>query len=118
MQIDTTHFKKILEEELSLLEKELSTIGRKNPDNPADWEAVEPQDGEEAEEGDLAEGLDEYSNNRGMLNQLEYRYNEVKNALSRIDSEKYGFCEVGGEEIELDRLEANPAATTCKKHMQ
>jgi hypothetical protein len=41
--IDTEYFKEKLEEELLLIEKELENIGRKNPDNKADWEA-EPAD--------------------------------------------------------------------------
>lgn len=118
MAINTQHFKEALEKELSVLESELSTVGRKNPDNPSDWEATRPEDGiDEAEEGDVAENIEEYENNRGILNQLEIRLNEVKSALQKIENDKYGICEVGGEEIEEDRLEANPAATTCKLHM-
>jgi RNA polymerase-binding transcription factor DksA len=51
---------------------------------------------------------------------LEVRYNEIKSALKKIEESApgaYGLCEVGGEQIEEDRLEANPAARTCKAHM-
>jgi RNA polymerase-binding transcription factor DksA len=34
-----------------------------------------------------------------------------------MDSGSYGKCEVCGKAIEADRLEANPAAPTCKEHM-
>jgi len=33
-----------------------------------------------------------------------------------IDSDKYGYCEVCGKEINLKRLKVNPAATTCIEH--
>ena len=117
MELDLKHFKGLLETELTTLENELKTVGRKNPDNPQDWEATEPQVGEQADELDVAENLDEYENRRGILNQLEVRLNDVKKALSKIEDGSYGTCEIGGEKIELDRLEANPAAWTCKKHM-
>ena len=117
MTIDTNHFKELLEKEKSLLENELSTIGRKNPDNPKDWEAVVPEDGEPAEEGDVAEEIEEYQSNNAILDQLEIKLNEVIVALSKIESDKYGICETCGETIEEDRLEANPSAATCKKHM-
>lgn len=119
MKINTNYFKNILENELKTLETELATIGRKNPDNPQDWEATElPNGTDEADELEVADSMEEYENNRSILNQLENRLNEVKNALAKIKSGKYGVCEIGGEEIEQDRLEANPAATTCKKHMR
>ena len=38
-------------------------------------------------------------------------------ALERIEKGTYGICEVGNEEIEEDRLNANPAARTCKAHL-
>ena len=30
----------------------------------------------------------------------------------------YGSCEISGEAIEVERLEANPAARTCKAHIE
>jgi RNA polymerase-binding transcription factor DksA len=118
MTIDTENFKKMLVKERETLESELSTVGRKNPDNKSDWEAVEGEVvTDTAEEGDVAEGITEYENNSAVLDQLEKRLNEVKVALGKIETGKYGICEVCGEEIESDRLEANTSATTCKKHM-
>jgi RNA polymerase-binding transcription factor DksA len=118
MKTDTGHFKELLEKELSVLENELKTVGRKNPDNKSDWEAVEGDVvTDTAEEGDVAEGIEQYESNSAILSQLEIRLNEVKKALEKIEGGDYGVCEVGGEEIEEDRLEANPAATKCKKHM-
>ena len=118
MALDRQHFKDLLQKELELLESELSTVGRKNPSNPLDWEATEGDVvSDTAEEGDVAEGIEQYEDNKGILNQLEIRLNEVKKALTKIEQDKYGICEVSGEQIEEDRLEANPAATTCKKHM-
>ena len=116
--IDTKHFKELLATDYTTLENELKTVGRKNPDNTGDWEAIEKDtDPEAAEEGDVAEGMEEYENNKGILETLETKLIEVKDALRKIEEGTYGICELGGEEIELDRLEANPSARTCKKHM-
>ena len=40
----------------------------------------------------------------------------VENALSRIENGTYGECEVCGEPIEEQRLEALPYATLCMDH--
>ena len=40
----------------------------------------------------------------------------VENALSRIENGLYGECEVCGEKIEEQRLEALPYATLCMDH--
>lgn len=40
----------------------------------------------------------------------------VENALSRIENGTYGECEVCGEQIEEQRLEALPYATLCMEH--
>lgn len=119
--IDTTHFKKELEKELQTLEKELSTIGRRNPDNPADWEALPAKHdagSEQADENVVADSIESYEENTAILKQLETRYNEVKKALERIGNNTYGKCEICNEPIEKERLEANPAATTCIKHLE
>ena len=38
---------------------------------------------------------------------------KIDEAVSRIDSEDYGFCESCGVEIGVQRLEARPTATLC-----
>ena len=118
MEKDLKHYKELLLSEKENLEKELSSVGRKNPDNPADWEAVEPAEGiDRADEDEVAEGIGEYENNTAILKQLETRLSEVDGALERIEKGNYGKCQVCGKEIEEDRLKANPAAETCKTHM-
>lgn len=114
---DTTSYKARLEEEKARLEGELQTVGRRNPANPGDWEAVQPDTGTEPDPNDQAELIEGYAENVGILNDLEVRYAEVNEALARIDAGTYGTCQIGGEAIEPERLEADPAARTCTAHM-
>jgi len=117
--IDTEHFKKKLEDEKKLLEEELKSIGRINPSNPADWEA-RPGDMAtfEPDKNDAADRIEQYEENTGILKELEIRYNNVLLALKKMGEGTYGICEIGKKEIEIARLEANPAARTCKQHME
>lgn len=117
-EINTDKFKTRLEEELKLLEDELKTVGRINPDNPADWEPV-PGDikSDSADKNEVADSIAQFRENTEILKELEIRFNNIKLALKKIEDKNYGVCEIGGEQIELDRLEANPAARTCKTHI-
>ncbi|MCX6716369.1 MAG: TraR/DksA C4-type zinc finger protein [Candidatus Taylorbacteria bacterium] len=116
MKHDTEFFKVKLDEELKTLEEELKTVGRINPSNPADWEAVPSNvDIDSADENELADKIEFYEDNSAILKQLEIQYNNVKKALAKISDGKYGICEVCGEAIEKARLEANPSAKTCKE---
>lgn len=117
--IDINFFKEKLEEELFLVEEELKKVGRKNPDNRLDWEATPPGNFEtdNADESETADKIEEYEENTAVLKELEARYNDVKNALTKIGEGKYGSCEVCQAPIEEERLIANPAARTCKAHM-
>jgi len=113
---DTTAYKNTLTEEKTRLEAELATVGRRNPSNPADWEARPQETGQEADENSAADLQEGYGENAAILNDLEIRYNEVLAALARIEAGTYGTCSVGGEEIEEARLQADPAAATCIAH--
>lgn len=113
---DTNTYKVRLAEEKAKLEAEMATIARRNPSNPGDWEAVDTEEGD-ADPNVQANKLENFAGNVSLLEDLEARYDDVKDALDRIASTTYGICEVGGEEIETDRLEADPAARTCKAHM-
>ena len=116
--MNTEYFKIKLEQELARLETELRSVGRINPSNPSDWEAV-PADinADSADDSEVADSIEEFENNTAILKELEIQYNDVKSALDKIEKGTYGICEVSGEKIEEDRLEANPTARTCKKHM-
>jgi RNA polymerase-binding transcription factor DksA len=112
------HFKEKLEKELSNIESELASVGRVNPSNPSDWEATPPiMDIQRADPNEVADQIEEYEENTGILRELEIRLGEIKSALKKIEDGTYGICEVDGSPIEHGRLEANPAAKTCMKHM-
>ncbi len=114
---NVAEYKTRLEEEKGKLENELSSIGRRNPSNPADWEALPQATGQESDPNDAADLIEGYEDNTGILKELETRYNEVLAALARIENGTYGVCTVSGEAIEEERLEADPAAATCKAHL-
>jgi len=53
---------------------------------------------------------------KNLLVEAKQNLELVNNALLRIENGTYGICAVSGEEIEPERLEAVPFATTCMKH--
>src|SRR3989338_4751607 len=108
-----------LEKELKKLEGELRSVGRINPANPKDWEATpDKMDIMKADANEVADSIESYEGNTAILKQLEIRLNEVKGALERMKDGSYGKCDVCGKEIEMKRLEANPAASTCLEHKE
>lgn len=118
MAVNIATQKARLEEMLAALTKELQAIGIHNPDVKEDWIAT--PEGTEVGEADPNVGADrveEWDERRAIVATLEVRYNNITRALSKIENGTYGTCEVSGKEIEADRLEANPAARTCKEYM-
>ena len=67
---------------------------------------------------DFADSISEYEENTALVKELETQLKDINEALVKIKSGKYGICEISGEPIEKERLEANPAARTCKKHLK
>lgn len=119
MAIDIKRFQKKLVAEKKLLEAELGQVGRRNPDNLADWEATPTdKDPSQADENTVANGIADYEDNVAIVNTLETQYQDLKIALDKIENGTYGICEIGGEEIDEERLEANPSARNCRKHMK
>lgn len=98
-----------LHAEKDSLEEELADHGRKVGD---DWVGTAEGFGEnEADETDEADKMEELGINVALVEELEKRYKEIAAALKRIENGTYGIAE-NGEEIDIDRLRANPAATT------
>ena len=117
MNTPIEHYKEKLEAEKVSLETQLGTIGQPSAENPGEWEAVQKDTEQEADPNDQADHLDEYQENRAVLDVLNTQHREVLAALSRIEAGTYGNCEECGQPIEDDRLEADPSAKTCKTHL-
>lgn len=48
-----------------------------------------------------------------LTQQAKRHLEEVESALSRLEAGTYGRCEICGEPIPRDRLQARPTASTC-----
>ncbi len=116
--MDINYYRQKLEEEKSTLVEELNSVGVKNREINDKWDST-PSDREEQIEthDEMADRMEDLEEREAAKATLRERLREVNHALKKIDEDKYGLCEISGEKIEEDRLEANPAARTCKSHI-
>ena len=68
------------------------------------------------EPDELADRMEDQEEKGAEKSALLERRTNIEDALHKIESGTYGICEVSGEPIEQERLEANPAARTCTAH--
>jgi len=117
--MDTKQFEDALLKEKKTIEETLSTISKRNPNNPSDWEAQYPDfNVAPSDKGDLADEVEQYDKALGLNSVLETKLREIDDALAKIKDGKYGKCEVGGDMIDEKRLNANAAARTCMEHQR
>lgn len=112
---DNEHFDR-LQAELASLTKQLQSLGVQDPNNPKDWITAQQTTPTEADPNDVADRVEAYDTNRSILAELETRFNNVQIALEQITKGTHTICTVCGTTIEPDRLNANPAASTCITH--
>ncbi|MBU1178989.1 hypothetical protein KKB69_01455 [Patescibacteria group bacterium] len=116
--MDTNYFKTKLEEEKAKLEKELSLIAHRDPQNPDDWKTdPERLNVMVSDKNELSDVFEETTNKEALEQELEDSLNKIKDALQRIEDGTYGVCKEGCK-IEEARLRANPSAETCIKHAE
>lgn len=105
-QEQITHFKSKLLEEKARLESELSLLGKKVGEGEYETTMTDMGD----DEDEAASEVEEYVDNLGVESNLENQLGEVTAALGRIEGGTYGICEVTGQDIAVERLEAYPSA--------
>jgi len=64
---------------------------------------------------DLGSETFERSKDLALRDGMEIEMAKINDALDKISSGTYGFCDTCGREITLERLEAMPATTMCRK---
>jgi RNA polymerase-binding transcription factor DksA len=111
-------YKAILEKERATLEEQLNKLGIQDPKDPANWDVkAAPIDIMRADENEAADKTEELHIDSIVLDELEIRYRNILRALEKIENGTFGVCEISGNQISEDRLDANPAARTCKEHL-
>ncbi len=95
-----------LRDELGELQEETANV------NQSDSYGVKNHPAEDATE------LFSRERNLAVSGDLRQELDDVEHALERIADGRYGLCEVCGEPINLERLEARPAATLCIRHQR
>ena len=116
--LDKKKIKEKLEKERDVLLEQLKDMGKLDAET-GEWEAT-PEELEfpESDENDKADRFEDFEARSSMMRTLEPRLNNILRALKRLNRDSFGKCEVCKKDIEAARLEANPAARTCKKHLE
>ncbi len=108
-----------LRAERAAVEEELAEHGHVVGEKNDEWEASSSGlEGEEADPTDVADQIEELVTNVPLVQELKKRRRDIKDALRKMKEGTYGTCEVDGEDIDIERLEANPAARTCIAHAE
>ena len=115
--LDKKKIKEKLEKERDILLDQIRDIGKLNPETN-EWEAIpEELNSRESDQNDMADRFEDFEARSVMIKALESRLNNILSALRGLNKESFGRCEVCKKDIEMDRMEVNPAAKTCKKHL-
>ena len=116
--LDKKKIKEKLEKERDELLEELKDMGKFNEET-GEWETTpEEQDYPDTDENDKADRFKDFEAKSSTMKTLEPRLKNILKALKGINRESFGRCDVCKKDIEMSRLEANPAARTCKKHIE
>ena len=116
--LDKKKIKEKLEMERDILLEELRDMGKLNTETD-EWEATpEEINSPESDQNDMADRFEDFEAKSSMIKTLQPRLNNILKAIKGLNRESFGKCEVCKKEIEMKRLEINPAARTCKEHLE
>lgn len=111
-QKELEHFKQRLLEEKERLEQELEDLGVRDPHQPDHFEPKYPESGGASDDDNAAE-ISEYADELSIEARLESEYHNVERALELIEKGTYGICKYCQKPIDVKRLEARPASSSC-----
>lgn len=116
--MDKKKIKEMLEEERDALLVQMKDMGKLNPET-GEWDATpEEQAFPESDQNDMADRFEDFEERSSMMRTLEPRLKDILKALKSLNNDSFGKCKICKKDIETARLEANPAARTCKQHLE
>lgn len=108
------YFKKKLKEKKEKVEKELSSIAKKDKYLKGDYDTKFPDlDAQSTDEN--AQEVANYERNLSVEHALEIDLASIDEALEKIEKRTYGICANCKKPIDLKRLEIMPEAKLCIK---
>ena len=116
MDIDLKYFKSKLEDKKRAIENDLGAIAQRNPSNPGDWQPKFDEDINRQAPDEIADKFEEMGNTVAIEAQLQDHILKINAALERMENGSYGICTECGKELPVERLEADPSASTCANH--
>ena len=118
VMLDKKKIKEKLEKERDNLLEQMKGMGKLDTET-GEWEATpEELDFPETDENDKADRFEDFEARSSVIKTLGPRLNTILKALKGLNRESFGKCVVCKKDIEMARLEVNPAAQTCKKHLE
>jgi len=111
--IDTAEFKRLLEEERKRLLHSAGRLHSENVENLEDELGEIGGRGTDNHMGDMASATFDRELDEGLEEGAQNTLRQINAALERIEQGTYGFCEVCGKPIGVERLRAIPWATRC-----
>jgi RNA polymerase-binding transcription factor DksA len=118
VMLNKKKIKEQLEQERDILIEQMQDMGKLNPET-GEWDATPQEvDGPESDHNDMADRFEDFEAKSSMIKSLESRLQNILKALSEINKVSFGKCEVCKKDIEMARMKVNPAARTCKKHLE
>ena len=116
--LDKKKIKEKLEKERDTLFVQMKGMGKLNTET-SEWETTpEELDFPEPDENDKADRFEDFEARSSVMRTLEPRLKSILKALKGLNRDSFGKCVVCKKDIEMARLEVNPAAQTCKKHLE
>jgi RNA polymerase-binding transcription factor DksA len=106
-----TTYQAQLESEKKKIQQELSNFGVAKKNDPHDFDSFMPSIG--LSEEDNALEVSEYLNKLCAESLLEARLKEIVEALHKIKTGTFGICEKCHQDIEIKKLDVNPASDFC-----
>lgn len=106
-------YRQKLQQEQQDMEKEIKRMSENQLDGSMD-EVISELSAYDNHPADLGSELFERSKDLALRQGLKHNLNRVNDALKRIETEEYGYCEQCGKIIDADRLAVMPATTLCK----
>jgi RNA polymerase-binding protein DksA len=110
--IDTNLYKTLLETERDEILNDLKGMAVKDS-LTGEYSPISDTSETEPDDLDLDNRNEEFETDSALTEELTPHLKEIEEALKKIQDGTYGSCNVCGQQIEEERLQANPSAQTC-----